>query len=91
MPQSAQHHAYFTDLFIIGDNVTIEFVYTKLSGNRWAVRASIAHGSTFAEFYATTDENPESLEELIATHRIAVSNIVASWATAIMPKGKHND
>ena len=85
------HHAYFTDLFIVGDGVTIEFVYTKLSGNRWAVRASIAHGSTFAEFYATTDESPESLEELFATHRIAVANIVASWANAIMPKEKRND
>ena len=84
------HHAYFTDVFIL-DTVTIEFVYTKLDGNRWAVRASIAAGSTFAEFYATTDENPESLEELIATHRIAVSHIVASWANAITPKGKHND
>jgi hypothetical protein len=81
------HHAYFTDLFIL-DGVTIEFVYTKLDGNRWAVRASIAHGSTHAEFYAVTDENPESLEQLIATHRIAVSHIVASWATAIMPKEK---
>ena len=81
------HHAYFTDLFIL-DGVTIEFVYTKLDGNRWAVRASIAHGSTHAEFYAVTDENPESLEQLIATHRIAVANIVASWATAIMPKEK---
>jgi hypothetical protein len=88
MPALPQHHAYFTDLFIIGDGVTIEFIYTKLSGNRWAVRASIAHGATFAEFYVATDENPESLEELIASHRIAVSNIVASWANAIMPKGK---
>ena len=82
------HHAYFTDLFILGDGVTVEFVYTKLSGNRWAVRASIVHGSTHAEFYAVTDENPESLEELIATHRTAVSHIVASWASAIMPKEK---
>ena len=89
MPQV--HHAYFTDLFIVGDGVTIEFVYTKLSGNRWAVRASIVHGSTHAEFYAVIDENPESLEELIATHRTAVSHIVASWASAIMPKGKRND
>ena len=88
MPQSAQHHAYFTDLFIVGDGVTIEFIYTKLSGNRWAVRASIAHGSTIAEFYIATDENPESLEELFTTHRIAVSHIVASWASAIMPKEK---
>jgi len=87
MPASPQHHAYFTDLFIL-DGVTIEFVYTKLSGNRWAVRASIAHGSTHAEFYAVTDENPESLEELIATHRFAVSHIVQSWATAITPKEK---
>jgi len=85
MPQV--HHAYFTDVFIL-DGVTIEFVYTKLSGNRWAVRASIAAGATFAEFYAATDENPESLEELFTTHRIAVSHIVASWATAIMPKEK---
>jgi hypothetical protein len=85
------HHAYFTDLFILGDGVTVEFIYTKLSGNRWAVRASIVAGMTNAEFYATTDENPESLEELIATHRIAVSHIVAKWADAIMPKGKHND
>lgn len=86
-----QHHAYFTDLFILGDGVTIEFMYTKLSGNRWAVRASIIAGMTNAEFYATTDENPESLEQLIVNHRIAVSHIVASWATAIMPKEKHND
>jgi hypothetical protein len=88
MPALPQHHAYFTDLFIIGDGVTIEFIYTKLDGNRWAVRASIAHGATFAEFYVATDENPESLEELIASHRIAVSHIVQSWASAIMPKGK---
>jgi len=88
MPALPQHHAYFTDLFIIGDGVTIEFIYTKLDGNRWAVRASIAAGQTFAEFYAATDENPESLEELIATHRFALSHIVASWANAIMPKGK---
>jgi len=91
MPQSAQHHAYFTDLFIVGDGVTIEFVYTKLSGNRWAVRASLIAGMTNAEFYIATDENPESLEELFTTHRIAVSHIVAKWADAIMPKGKHND
>ena len=89
MPQ--QHHAYFTDLFILGDGVTIEFIYTKLSGNRWAVRASIVAGMTNAEFYKAVDENPESLEELFSTHRIAVSHIVASWATAIMPKEKHND
>ena len=82
------HHAYFTDLFILGDGVTVEFIYTKLSGNRWAVRGSLVAGMTNAEFYATTDENPESLEELIATHRIAVANIVASWADAIMPKEK---
>jgi hypothetical protein len=87
------HHAYFTDVFILGDGVTIEFVYTKLSGNRWAVRASIIAGMTNAEFYATTDENPESLEELIATHRFAVSQIVMSWALAIAPKpkGQSND
>jgi len=85
---SAQHHAYFTDLFILGDGVTVEFVYTKLSGNRWAVRASLIAGMTNAEFYATTDENPESLEELFTTHRMAVSHIVASWASAIMPKEK---
>jgi hypothetical protein len=91
MPALPQHHAYFTDLFIIGDGVTIEFIYTKLNGNRWAVRASIAHGATFAEFYAAVDESPESLEGLITTHRFAVSHIVASWANAIMPKGKHND
>jgi hypothetical protein len=90
MPALPQHHAYFTDLFIV-NGVTIEFIYTKLSGNRWAVRASIAHGATFAEFYVATDENPESLEELFTTHRFAVSHIVASWANAIMPKGKHND
>jgi hypothetical protein len=82
------HHAYFTDVFILGDGVTVEFIYTKLSGNRWAVRASLIAGMTNAEFYATTDESPDSLEELIATHRIAVSHIVASWANAIMPKGK---
>jgi hypothetical protein len=82
------HHAYFTDVFILGDGVTVEFIYTKLSGNRWAVRASLIAGMTNAEFYAATDENPESLEELIATHRTAVSHIVASWASAIMPKEK---
>jgi hypothetical protein len=88
MPALPQHHAYFTDLFIVGDGVTIEFIYTKLSGNRWAVRASIAAGQTFTEFYAAVDESPESLEELIATHRFAVSHIVQSWATAVQPKEK---
>jgi hypothetical protein len=82
------HHAYFTDLFILGDGVTVEFIYTKRSGNSWAVRASLIAGMTNAEFYIATDENPESLEELLTTHRIAVSHIVASWASAIMPKGK---
>jgi hypothetical protein len=82
------HHAYFTDLFILGNGVTIEFIYTKLDGNRWAVRASLIAGMTNAEFYVATDESPESLEELLTTHRIAVSHIVASWASAIMPKGK---
>jgi hypothetical protein len=93
MPALPQHHAYFTDLFIIGDGVTIEFIYTKQSGNRWAVRASIAAGQTFAEFYVAVDESPESLEELFATHRFAVSQIVMSWALAIAPKpkGQSND
>jgi hypothetical protein len=93
VPALPQHHAYFTDLFVIGDGVTIEFIYTKLDGNRWAVRASIAHGATFAEFYIATDESPASLEELIATHRFAVSHIVQSWALAIAPKpkGQNND
>ena len=81
------HQAYFTDVFIL-DGVTIEFVYTKLDGNRWAVRASIAAGSTYAEFYKAVDEKPESLEELIATHRLAVSHIVMSWAHAVQPKEK---
>ena len=81
------HQAYFTDVFIL-DGVTIEFVYTKLDGNRWAVRASIAAGSTYAEFYKAVDEKPESLEELIATHRLAVSHIVMSWARAVQPKEK---
>ena len=49
------HQAYFTDVFIL-DGVTIEFIYTKLDGNRWAVRASIASGSTYAEFYKAVDE-----------------------------------
>lgn len=91
MPQS--HHAYFTDIFMVGDGVTIEFIYTKLDGNRWAVRASIAAGQTFAEFYAAVDEKPESLEELIATHRFAVSHIVMSWGLAVTPKpkGQSND
>jgi hypothetical protein len=82
------HHAYFTDLFILGDGVTVEFIYTKLDGNRWAVRASLIAGMTNAEFYIATDENPESLEELFTTHRIAVSHIVQGWASAIMPKEK---
>ena len=82
------HHAYFTDLFILGDGVTVEFIYTKRSGNCWAVRASLIAGMTNAEFYIATDEDPESLEQLLTTHRIAVSHIVASWASAIMPKGK---
>ena len=84
------HQAYFTDVFIL-DGVTIEFIYTKLDGNRWAVRASIASGHTIAEFYKAVDEKPESLEELIATHRFAVSHIVMSWARAVQPKEKNND
>ena len=81
------HHAYFTDLFMMGDGVTIEFVYTKLDGNRWAVRASIAHGATFAELYKATDEHPESLEVLFTTHRLAVAQILQGWANAVQPKG----
>lgn len=86
------HQAYFTDVFIL-DGVTIEFVYTKLDGNRWAVRASIASGHTYAEFYKAVDEAPESLEELITSHRFAVSRIVMSWGLAVAPKpkGQSND
>ena len=87
------HHAYFTDLFMVGDGVTIEFVYTKQSGNTWQVRASIASGHTYAEFYKAVDEKPESLEELITSHRFAVSHIVMSWGLAVAPKpkGQSND
>mgnify|MGYP001359610734 CR=1 FL=1 len=86
------HQAYFTDVFIL-DGVTIEFVYTKQSGNTWQVRASIACGHAGAEFYKAVDEKPESLEELIATHRFAVSHIVMSWGLAVAPKpkGQSND
>lgn len=87
------HHAYFTDLFMVGDGVTIEFVYTKQSGNTWQVRASIVSGHTIAEFYKAVDEAPESLEELITSHRFAVSHIVMSWGLAVAPKpkGQSND
>jgi hypothetical protein len=87
------HHAYFTDLFMVGDGVTIEFVYTKQSGNTWQVRASIVSGHTIAEFYKAVDEKPESLEELITSHRFAVSHIVMSWGLAVAPKpkGQSND
>ena len=86
------HQAYFTDVFIL-DGVTIEFIYTKLDGNRWAVRASIASGSTYAEFYKANDEKPESLEELIVTHRFTVSHLIMSWGLAVAPKpkGQSND
>ena len=86
------HQAYFTDVFIL-DGVTIEFIYTKLDGNRWAVRASINAGHTVAEFYKAIDEKPESLEELFATHRFAVSNTLIGWAQALLPKpkGQSND
>lgn len=85
------HHAYFTDVYIL-DGVTIEFVYTKQSGNTWQVRASIAgEVYTATEFYKAVDEKPESLEELFTTHRFAVKNIIMSWANAIAPKGKNYD
>ena len=85
-----QHNAYFTDVFT-SNGVTFEFFYTKQNGNRWAVRASIATAQGGIEFYAVTHEHPESLEALIATHRHHVADIVASWATALKPKGQHND
>ena len=81
------HQAYFTDVYIL-DGVTIEFTYTKLDGNRWAVRASINAGHTIAEFYKATDEKPESLEELFITHRFAVSHIIMSWGLTVAPKPK---
>ena len=84
------HQAYFTDVYIL-DGVTIEFTYTKLDGNRWAVRASINAGSTYAEVYKAVDEKPESLEELFTTHRFAVADIITTWAAALLPKGKNND
>ena len=84
------HFAYFTDIFTL-NGVTFNFVYTKCDGNRWSVGASIAVGTTFAEFYTVTHDHPESLEVLIATHRHHVADIVASWATALKPKGHHND
>ena len=76
---------------MVGDGVTIGFDYTKLDGNRWAVRASIAHGATFAEFYKATDEKPESLEALFTTHRSAVANILQGWANAVQPKGGNRE
>lgn len=81
------HHAYFTDVYIL-NGATIEFTYTKLDGNRWSVRASINAGHTVAEFYSAIDEKPESLEELFATHRFAVSNTLIGWAQALLPKPK---
>jgi len=84
------HQAYFTDVYIL-DGGTIEFVYTKQSGNTWQVRASIVSGHTVAEFYKAVDEKPESLEELFATHRFAVADIIKSWANAVAPKEKNND
>lgn len=83
------HYAYFTDVFTL-DGVTISFVYTKCKGESWTVCASINAGSTFAEFYNALDDKPESLEELIASHRIAVSNIVRTWATALMPRSRND-
>lgn len=85
-----QHNAYFTDVFT-SNGVTFQFFYTKQNGNRWVVRASIATAQGGIEFYTGTDEHPESLEALIATHRHHVADLVASWATALKPKGHHND
>lgn len=85
-----KHTAYFTDVFTI-HGVTFEFFYTKLNGNCWKVRTLMECQNTGFQIYTATDDNPESLEALIATHRNHVADILASWATALKPKGHCND
>jgi hypothetical protein len=75
----------FTDQFI-GTGINIEFTYTRLEGNRWHVVVYLVSGHAQAEIYTAIDEGSESLEELFATHRVAVSYTLASLASLVAIK-----
>ena len=75
----------FTDQFI-GTGINIEFTYTRLEGNRWHVVVYIVSNYTQTEIYTAVDEGSESLEELFATHRVAVSYTLASLSSLVAIK-----
>jgi hypothetical protein len=75
----------FTDQFI-GTGINIEFTYTRLEHNRWHVVVYLVSGHTQTEIYTAVDEGSESLEELFATHRVAVSYTLASLASLVAIK-----
>lgn len=83
------HYTTVTDQYIgkhIGTGINIEFAYTRLEQNRWHVVVYLVSGHTQTEIYTAVDESSESLEELIATHRMAVSHVLASLASIVAIK-----
>lgn len=83
------HYTTVTDQYIgkhIGTGINIEFAYTRLEHNRWHVVVYLVSGHTQTEIYTAVDEGSESLEELIATHRMAVSHVLASLASIVAIK-----
>lgn len=83
----SDHYTTFQDVFIGPDGVKVEFGYTKGLGNRWHVVAQVAAGYGFIEIYQAHDEKPESIEELFATHRAAVSQLLTTLAKLVAVKG----
>lgn len=83
------HYTTVTDQYIgkhIGTGINIEFAYTRLEHNRWHIVVYLVSGHTQTEIYTAVDEGSESLEELIATHRMAVSHVLASLASIVAIK-----
>jgi hypothetical protein len=69
----SSHYFTMTDTYIGPDGIAIEFVYTRLQNKDWNVKATLV-AAQFAsvEFYNVTDPQPNTLEELIAHHRMEI-------------------
>lgn len=83
------HYTTVTDQYIgkhIGTGLNIEFAYTRLEDNHWHVVVYIVSNYTQTDIYTAVDEGSESLEELIATHCMAVSHVLASLASLVAIK-----
>lgn len=83
----SDHYTTFQDVYINDDGVRVEFGYTRAIGNRWHVVAQVVAGHGSVEVYQAYDEKPESIEELFATHRAAVAQLLTGLAKLVAVKG----